>query len=259
MKFDKSVIIGLIAIIAAVFLANKYNYLVQIFVPTTEKLNLKTEDRVNIAVNLYSVYKPHGWLLLIHMMPATKESWRGFASELQKLGYESIAIDLRGHGGSDGGPDGYKNFSDAEHQASIQDLEAAWEFLKSRGAEPDKTVVIGASIGANLSLQFLIEHPEISGGVLLSPGNYKGIDSGELVKKMSPNQKIIFAASKKDERSAGNNAVQNQGYYDIASQVKNRRLILFERAGHGTELLDLKEELDLTEAIMKFLKHGSVN
>lgn len=225
----------------------------------TEKVDLKTEDGVKIAANLYSVYKPHGWLLLIHMMPATKESWRGFAGESQKHGYESLAIDLRGHGKSDGGPDGYKNFSDAEHQASILDLEAAWEFLKSRGAAPEKTVLIGASIGANLSLQFLTEHPEINGGVLLSPGNYKGIDSGVLAAKLSPNQKVIFAASRKDERSAGNNAVQNQEYYDLASQVKNRHLILFDGAGHGTELLDLKNELDLTKEIMKFLNNGSVN
>ena len=219
---------------------------------------LITADNKKIAYDLYEVANPKGWLILTHMMPATKESWQDFASELQKLGYESVAIDLRGHGESDGGPNGYQKFSDAEHQASIKDLEAAWEFLKSRGATPDKTVLIGASIGANLSLQFLAENPEVSGGVLLSPGNYKGIDSATLVKKLNEDQNLVFVASKKDERVSRNNADQNKQYY-LSASIKNKYLIIYEGAGHGTELFDLKNEFDLTAAILKFLENGSIN
>lgn len=250
MRKRSIILLVIILSVIAVFCLNSGN---------NKEMHLITSDNIKIAYDLYEVKNPKGRLILAHMMPATKESWRDFAGELQKLGYESLAIDLRGHGESEGGPDGYKNFSDREHQVSINDLEAAWEFLKSRGVTPDKTVLIGASIGANLSLQFLTEHPKISGGAFLSPGDYKGIDSKVLVKKLSPNQKIIFAASRKDDRSAGNNAVQNQEYYNLASQVKNRHLILFDGAGHGTELLDLIKEFDLSQAIIKFLDYGSIN
>lgn len=224
-----------------------------------QKINFTTTDNVKIVANLFEVEKPKGWLILAHMMPATKESWNDFAKEMQGLGYESLAIDLRGHGESEGGPNGFADFTDAEHQASINDLEAGWEFLGSRGAAPEKTVVIGASIGANLVLQFLTEHLDVGGGVLLSPGDYKGIDSGVLIKKLDADQKLLLVASKLDERAGGNNAESSQQYYDAASQVKNRNLIIYDGAGHGSDLFGLKDEYDLTAAIKQFLEFGFIN
>lgn len=238
-----------------------------------QKINLKSSDGKNISADFYSVESPNGWLILTHMMPATKESWKVIAEEMRKLGYASIALDLRGHGQSEGGPDGYQKFTDSEHQAGIKDIAAAWEFLKSKGAAPEKTMVVGASIGANLSMQFLVEHSDIGGGIFLSPGDYKGIDSGELVKKIGKDQGVVFVASKLDERSSGNprmqraeqsshdgnNAAQNQEYYDLAAQVRNRHLILFDGAGHGTDLFKLEKEYNLMEAIKKFIIYGTVN
>lgn len=224
-----------------------------------EKVSFKTSDNKNISANYFPASNPKGWLLLVHMMPAVKESWNELAQEMQNFGYASVAIDLRGHGESEGGPDSFSRFSDAEHQAGIRDLDAAWEFLKIKGASPENTVVVGASIGANLSLLFLTQHLNISGGVLLSPGNYKGLDGLALVKKIASKQKIVFAASKQDDRSGGNNATDNQMYYDSASQTSNRYLIIFDGAGHGTDLFKLKNELNLINAIKKFLEHGSIN
>jgi len=218
-------------------------------------MHLVTSDKVKIAYKLYEVKNSDGWLILTHMMPAAKESWREFAVAAQKMGYESIAIDLRGHGESDGGPDGYKNFSDAEHQASIKDLEAAWEFLKSRGATPEKTALIGASIGANLSLQFLADHFDFKKAALLSPGlNYRGVKTELLAKNLQKDQSLVFAASKAD----GNNAEENKKLYALALSL-NKHLILFGGAGHGTELFDLKKEFDLTGALLKFLENGAIN
>ena len=116
---------------------------------------LKTSDGIKIAYDLYDVADPKGYIILAPMMPATKESWRDFANFTQKQGYSSIAIDLRGHGQSEGGPNGYENFSDNDHQKSIRDIEAAVEFLKNKGARPDRIILVGASIGANLSLKYL--------------------------------------------------------------------------------------------------------
>ncbi len=249
-------ILFFIALLAAVFWLYGINYW-QIM--DHQNIKLSGKDGKKIAADLYPANNPKGWVLFAHSMPETKESWKDLANRLKDLGYESLAIDLCGHGESDGGPNSYQKFSDAEHQAGIKDLEAAWGFLKSRGALPEKTVVVGASIGANLSLQFLTENPDFNGGILLSPGNYKGIDSAILVKRLNENQKILFVASRKDERSAGNNAEDNQNYYNLAAQVKNRHLIVFDGAGHGESLLKLEEEYDLTGAIIKFLEIGKTN
>lgn len=247
MKFGNALAVAVVLIIAigAYFIFNRTMF-------------LTAQDGVKIAYDFYEVPAPKGWLILAHMMPATKESWKDFAEEMRNFGYAGIAIDLRGHGKSDGGPDGYQKFSDAEHQASIQDLETAWEFIQSQGATAKKTAVIGASIGANLGIQFLTNHLNVAGGVFLSPGNYRGLDSGMLVKKLAPQQKVLFVASKQDERAGGNNAAQNQEYYKMAA-AKNKHLVIFDGAGHGTELFALTEEYDLIEAIKKFLENGTIN
>lgn len=251
MKFAKWLLVLILTLgLSVLFFVSK---------PMSVKLTLTTSDNVKIAAKLFKAESEKGWLILAHMMPVTKESWNDFAKEMQSFGYTSLAIDLRGHGESEGGPNGYTKFSDAEHQASILDLEAAWNYLKFQGANPKNTYLIGASIGANLALRFLTQHPDFAGGVLLSAGNYKGIDSAQLVKKIDPEQKIIFAASRQDERAGGNNAEQNEEYYNLANQVKNRHLILFDGAGHGTDLFALKKELDLIAPIKKFLDNGNIN
>lgn len=220
-----------------------------------EKINLTASDGLSISANFYPSTEGRGWLLLTHMMPATKESWNTFAKEMQNKGYSSIAIDLRGHGESAGGPDGYRNFSDAEHQAGILDLESAWDFLKSRGASSEKTTVIGASIGANLSLQFLEKNQEIAKGVLLSAGlNYHGVKTEDATRKMNINQSILLVTSRDDD----GNAAENELLYKTLPEKMNKQLIILENAGHGTNMFS-SDELNLTGVIKKFLEHGSIN
>jgi len=203
-----------------------------------KKIFIITSDKVNISANLYTANNPIGWCVLIHMMPAVKESWRDFAIELQKHNYESLAIDLRGHGESDGGPNDYLDFSDEEHQKSILDLSVAVDYLiKERGATPDKIILIGASIGANLALQYIKEHPEFKTAVLFSPGlNYKGIETEPMVKNLKSEQKVFFISSKDDERSGGNNAEMNQKLFDLTSAEVKKQIKIYETGGHGTDI-----------------------
>ncbi|MDO8303438.1 MAG: alpha/beta fold hydrolase, partial [Sedimentisphaerales bacterium] len=139
-------------------------------------MHLITSDKVKIACDYYPAPRVAGYLVLVHMMPATKESWKELAEQAAAVGFASIAIDLRGHGRSQSGPNGHEAFADEEHQQSIKDIEAATEFLKTQGAAPEDIILIGASIGANLCLWYLAEHPEFKKAVLLSAGeSYRGI------------------------------------------------------------------------------------
>ena len=219
-----------------------------------EKFFLETQDNIKIAANLYGVNNPTGWCVLAHMMPATKKSWQDFAQELQRQNYESLAIDLRGHGESDGGSSGYLDFSDEEHQKSILDLSAAVDYLlKERKAPPDKIILIGASIGANLALQYIKEYPEFKVAVLFSPGlNYKGIETAPLVKNLQAGQKVFFISAKDDKRSGGNNAEMNQKLYDLTPTGVKRKIQIYETGGHGTDIL--KSYPELSELIFEFIK-----
>ena len=159
-----------------------------------KKIHLTAKDGIKIIADVYEKNNAIGWLVLVHMMPATKESWQDFAPEAQEAGYGSIAIDLRGHGESDGGPDGFLKFSDKEHQNSIFDLEAGVKYLiEEKKAIAEKIYFIGVSIGANLALQYIAENQEFRKAVLLSAGlDYRGIKTEPLVKNLKAGQKVYF-------------------------------------------------------------------
>ncbi len=214
------------------------------------KISLTTKDEVKIAADLYSVDNAVGWLVLVHMMPATKESYKDLAARLQRLGYESVAIDLRGHGESDGGPNGYLNFSDVDNQKSILDLEAATSYLiQERGAAPDKISFIGASIGANLSLQYISENPELKNVILLSAGlDYRGIKTEPLVKNLEAGQKVFFVSAKDDD----NNAEESQKLFDLTPAGVEKKIKIYDSGGHGTDILG--NQSDLNNLIIEFIK-----
>jgi alpha-beta hydrolase superfamily lysophospholipase len=219
-----------------------------------KKISLITKDGMKIAANLYSVEKPLDWFVLSHMMPATKESYKDLATKLQNDGYESITIDLRGHGESDDGPEGFFYFKDEEHQKSILDLEAAANYLiKERKATPNKISFIGASIGANLSLQYITNPPaggsEFQTAILLSPGlNYRGIKTEPMAKNIKSGQNVFFVSAADD----GPNAEENKILYELTPDTANKKIQIYKTGGHGTDIL--KNQQELYNLIIEFLK-----
>lgn len=203
----------------------------------TETVRFKTKDNVDIVGDYYYANSFRG-VLLLHMMPADKKSWAMFAEKLVSAGFQALAIDLRGHGESQGGPDGYKKFDDASHQASIHDVQAGAEFLRAHGVTDFS--LCGASIGANLSLQYLSEHPEAMSAVLLSPGiDYRGVKTDVCAARLKEPQRVYFVASDEDRYS----------YESVDALVKNlpRAVVheakFYKNAGHGTAIFERQPEL----------------
>ena len=104
--------------------------------------------------------------ILLHMMPATKESFTPFAEKLHEKGWSVLAIDLRGHGestkkihGELSTPMNYQEFSDEEHQSSMHDVEGARDWLEAQGIATENIVIGGASIGANLAINYMAKDP----------------------------------------------------------------------------------------------------
>lgn len=214
--------------------------------PVMETVTFETKDGI-VVVGLYwnnrDFHAPA--VLLLHMMPATKESWNNFALKLADAGFRVLAIDLRGHGEStmqtinaEHQTLNYKNFTDAEHQKSLLDLEAAVEFLKSKGAS--KIHLVGASIGANLSLQYLAEHSDMRSAILLSPGlDYRGVKTEGFVARLHEGQAVYYAAADDDPYSAQTAKTLLQKTPDSME----KELKLFDRGGHGTNIFSSHPEL----------------
>ena len=189
-----------------------------------------TKDGFTIAGDYYAGSGKSG-VLLLHMMPADRTSWQEFARKLQENSFHVIAIDLRGHGQSTGGPNGYQAFSDAQHQQSIFDIESTVEFLRSKGIE--KIHIGGASIGANLALQFAAQHEEIASVMLLSPGlDYHGIHGDIWISNLKSHQAVLLVASDDDIYSFAS----VKTIFDRSSNLPKREIKLLSEAGHGTTM-----------------------
>jgi len=222
---------------------------------SVQKVQFITSDEVQIVGNFYPSERVKAAVLALHMMPTTKESWDNLAKALARQRVTSLAIDLRGHGESTNIKNeesniknlDYRKFSDEEHQASKLDVEAALEWLeKETGLPLEKISVVGGSIGANLTLQALFEHPEIKKGVALSPGlNYRGIQPKQFVQNFKPDQAVFYATSKDD----GDNATKVEELFNATSARKEWKV--YDNAGHGTTMLERTD--DLLPSIVEFI------
>lgn len=207
-----------------------------------ESVSFTTQDNVRIAGHWYPVAQPKGWALLLHMMPATKESYVGLAEALRARGIASLAIDFRGHGESQGGQAGYVRFTDAEQQAKIKDVEASVAWLRSHGMAESKLTLVGASIGANLALQYLSNHPAVPAAALLSPGlDYRGVRTEPLARRIVASQHVLLAAGGADDEYSTETTRRIAGVLGDRAAVRT-----FANAGHGTTMLE-REPSFLTE------------
>lgn len=211
------------------------------------RVELKTTDGIDIIGTFRTPEAPTRAAILLHMMPATKESWDAFAEQLEQIGCASIAIDERGHGESTmGGTLDYTQFSETEQQAKIHDVEAAFEFLKQKGFEESAIVLAGASIGANLVIQFLSEHARVPFGVALSPGiDYRGVRTDKPISQLHDGQRILLVASDDDDRESAASC-------RTLHALNPAQTVLIEKQGlgHGTNMF-LKEPTLMTELVQQ--------
>ncbi|MDP2656231.1 MAG: alpha/beta fold hydrolase [bacterium] len=225
--------------IAGYFLPNPVR---SFFISPMQSITLTTPDGVILAGNYLASREPKGAVLLLHMMPATKESWEPLQQALEKVHISSLAIDLRGHRQSTKGPADiildYNTFTDREHQLTRNDVTTSIEYLVSQGFTKNKIVISGASIGANLAIQELSQDPEINSAILLSPGlDYHGIETEQYARSLADVQALFTIASRDD----GYSFDSSRRLYDVATIKKD--IGEYDDIGHGTTMLENKPEL----------------
>lgn len=186
-------------------------------------------------------------VLLLHMMPATRQSFTSLSAELNKAGFATLAIDLRGHGEStSAGKLDYTKFQDKDHQASRLDVDAAMNFLKGKGFGESHIVFVGASIGANLALDAMYRYKSTERGVLLSPGlDYRGVKTEQTMKALSAHQKVWLIAAEGDTYSA--DSVRTLQKLNPAGAT----LTMFKGSDHGTALFSSQKTL-IQDAVKYF-------
>jgi len=215
-----------------------------------EKVSFQTFDGVIIKANYFpsSAEQPVG-VILLHMLGQDKSSWNEFASKLQENGFTVLAIDFRGHGESilqDSKTLNWNKFSETEFNLMTQEVASAKSFLTKKGINEDRVFIAGASLGANIALNYAITDSQLKGIALLSPGlNYKGVLTLLAVRKIVSTP-VLFVASNEDSYA-----------FSSAKQLFNetigseKQLMLLEGKGHGSEML--KDE-NVSATIINWLK-----
>ncbi|MDP6641897.1 MAG: alpha/beta fold hydrolase [Candidatus Nanoarchaeia archaeon] len=189
---------------------------------------LTTRDGVKISYNYFDSDTNKG-VILLHILSKNKETWNDFATKLNQQGYKIIAIDLRGHGESDLD---FKDFNSNDYINMALDVEEANNFLREKGA--NKISIIGASIGANLALNYATQNDDIQTIILLSPGeDYRGVTTLDKISRFT--KTILIISSKEDKYAFESSKKLN----DLSH---NSEFIKLGGDKHGTEMLD--EELE---------------
>ncbi|MCA9680334.1 MAG: alpha/beta fold hydrolase, partial [Myxococcales bacterium] len=146
-----------------------------------QDVRLTTADGVTIAATYWpGPAGDRGCVVMVHQLSSTRAEWAPFVARLRGRAH-LMTIDLRGHGQSTAGPDGalsWKDFTTDDWAAADQDVTAATAWLSDHGADGDRCVLVGASIGSSVVLRWAASHGHVPGVALLSPGlGYRGLDT----------------------------------------------------------------------------------
>jgi acetyl esterase/lipase len=176
--------------------------------------------------------------LLLHMYGKDRTTWSDFALRLQGAGVASLAIDLRGFGGTGGGQD---------WKLAVEDVREALVWLSGQpGIDKDKMAVVGASIGANLSMVLGAEDATIAAIGLLSPGfDYFRVQIDQEMMRQYGARPAFLAAAEGDGYSA-------ETVRSLAQAAQGKaELVLYPGSAHGTDLL--QAHADFGDKLIKFL------
>jgi len=137
---------------------------------------------LRLAANLFvppAAAQPPPWpaVLIVHGFAGTKESHTEFGEYLARSGIAALALDLRGHGASQG-------FLDA---GVLDDLGGAVSYLRTvPEVDCGRIVVRGSSLGGNLAVHAGVKYSEIAGVVAICPATESlllpWVESGQAVR-----------------------------------------------------------------------------
>jgi pimeloyl-ACP methyl ester carboxylesterase len=207
--------------------------------PAAQTFNINSPDGVVLVGTFLAADKPNSpALLLLHQWESDRHSWDDFAKQLQKDGFNVLAIDGRGFGESTKKADGTSvtpERTETAVKAMLGDIGAAFDYLsKQNNVDPNRVGIIGASYGSSLALIYAADHPNVAAIALLSPGlNYFGNMATEPAMTNYKSRPAFLAAAKDDPDSF--NAVTR--LKALTSEPDRAMAVSVDKGGHGTALL----------------------
>jgi dienelactone hydrolase len=235
-----------------------------------QAVTFETTDGVKIAADYYAPAttadkKPPKAekapvAILVHMFPADRTSWEPLVPKLTDAGFAVLAYDIRGKGGSTEPVDKnlakrYQEQSPDLFKDAWKDAEAAKKWLAGQpNCDVGRIVMVGASIGCSISLDYASRDEAVKAVVCLSPGtNYFGVDSIAHIEKCG--KRAILLMSPTPEYAEVEKLVQASGGTAVGLKYHQRPAPEADaRAQHGTNMFAAHYGEAVKDKIVKFVK-----
>jgi len=176
-----------------------------------QRVSFRTEDGVTIAATWYEPPSRGPAVILVHMLQRSRRDFEALAVRLSSEGIGALAIDLRGHGESQG--------SYGESFAPmVADIKAARRFLATRSDVSGRIGMLGASLGANLVAMAAGDDPSVVSVALLSPSlEYRGLRIDPAMRKIGSRPVLMVDSSESHGAAADARTVQQIALFLSAS------------------------------------------
>jgi pimeloyl-ACP methyl ester carboxylesterase len=206
------------------------------FAGAPESVQLTGEE----GISLHAVYTPaeesKRGVIFLHMVGRSAKDWSYLAKRVNRAGFHTLAVDLRNHGENavEGRPVEDLNYHD--YRLMVGDLVETLAWFRAKGVE--EVSLVGASVGSNLAMIVAKDDPAIHNVVLLSPGlEFKGLEIDGAVAAYGE-RPLLIAVSSEDKYSARSALVLD------AEALGKHHLAVYEKAGHGTKMLNRAPALE---------------
>lgn len=236
--------------------------------PAGQDVTLTTDDKTSLAASFWPSADGNApGVVLLHMYKSDRQSWKPLVRHLSERGFDVIAVDLRGHGGSakqaktDLAPRVEKRDPKLFQEMHRDAIAAVRHLVKEAKSDPARIVVVGASVGCSVAIDAARRYPkEIAAVACLSPGaNYLGLNTIEHAKAW-PKDKPLLLLEHASE--AANGAAQ------VRDAIAGSRLVTYEDAApesakddamwaHGTKMFGRIPLVEQTVASFAAAKSGS--
>jgi len=194
-----------------------------------QRVTFRTDDGVILTATWYEPPARGPAVILVHMLHRSRRDFDALASRLASEGIGALALDLRGHGDSQGS-------IGTDFAPMVADVKAARRFLIGRSDVSGKIGLLGASLGANLVALAAADDPGVASLALLSPSlDYRGLRIEPAMRKFGSRPVLMVVSD--DDPYASRSA------HDLEKGTRGREILSLTGAGHGSTMLEREASL----------------
>ena len=194
-----------------------------------QRVTFRSDDGVILTATWYEPPARGPAVILVHMLHRSRRDFDALASRLASEGIGALALDLRGHGDSQGS-------IGTDFAPMVADVKAARRFLLGRSDVSGKIGLLGASLGANLVALAAADDPGVASLALLSPSlDYRGLRIEPAMRKFGSRPVLMVVSD--DDPYASRSA------HDLEKGTRGREILSLTGAGHGSTMLEREASL----------------